>query len=326
MKLEEYFDTLLADTVNLPQSKLDLLASRSKSVHDALVADLSIGDNIIGYTVQGSWAQRTIINPVGGKEFDADILLNMNEVPDWEPKDYIEQVYWALDRHATYASMPHRRRCRCVTLTYANSMHIDIVPHLILSDEREVITNRDENEWETTDPDGFTQWMKNQDEACGGNLRKVIRLVKFLRDHRNSFTGTPSIIITTLLGNQALPVGQILGYYTTLPDTLLHLVEALDVWLQQQPSPPSIADPSGSGATFDHRWNESSYRYFRERMHAHAAQIRAAYNEADKNQSVAKWQTLFGDGFRPPIEQERKPFIVPPLAPTPSIHRAGRAG
>jgi len=326
MKLTDYFDTLLMDTVNLPQSKLDLLASRASSVSNALQADLTVGPHVMGYTPQGSWAQRTIINPVGDKEFDADILLDMEDVAGWEPKDYIEQVYRALDRHGTYTSMPHTRRCRCVTLTYANSMHIDIVPHLTLADGREVIVNRDDNDWETTDPDGFTDWMKRQDASCNGNLRKVIRLMKYLRDVRNSFTSTPSIIITTLVGNQVSVIDKYVGNYSTLPDALVHLVEALDVWLQQHPTRPSVPDPSNPSTTFDHRWTDATYSYFRNRVHAHSADIRLAYDETDRDTSVALWQSVFGDGFRAPAATDRAPFIATVPASTSTTHRSGRAG
>ena len=158
MKLTDYFNVLLKDTVNLGQVKLDLLDSRVDSVYKALKADDQIGSLILGKTPQGSWAHRTIINPVGSNEFDADFMLNMSENPDWadDPKQYIEAVYAALHRHSTYGNMPHSRKCRCVRLVYANSMHLDIVPHLNLADGREVIVNRDDNDWELTNPQGFT--------------------------------------------------------------------------------------------------------------------------------------------------------------------------
>src|SRR5215210_3824431 len=206
MQLIDHFDVLLKGTVNLSQPKLDELETRVDRIYEALKADDEIGSLIIGKSRQGSGARRTIINPVGNNGFDADFMLDMKENPDWadSPKTYINQVYAALDRHSTYKNMPHSRKCRCVELTYATSsrMHVDIVPHLNLADGREVIVNRDDNDWEKTNPQGFTAWMKDKDSMANGNLRKVIRLMKYLRNHRNSFTGTRSILLTTLLGEQ----------------------------------------------------------------------------------------------------------------------------
>lgn len=331
MKLTDYFNVFLKDTVNLSQAKLDLLDSRVETVYKALKADEQIGHLILGKTPQGSWAHKTIINPVGDNEFDADFMLDMCENPDWanEPKKYIEEVYAALHRHSTYAGMPHSRKCRCVRLVYANSMHLDIVPHLNLADGREVIVNRDNNAWELTDPQGFTDWMESKDKLAKGNLRKVIRLMKYLRDHKKSFTGTRSILLTTLLGEQVTELRMLLDpcYYSDVPTTLLHLVKDLDTWLQDHPIKPSIPDPSGSGITFDHRWEQSTYSYFRERIHAHAAEIEEAYEEKNKERSIELWQGIFGDAFKAPSTSSTSvkfPAAAPTAAST--AGRSGRAG
>lgn len=298
------FDSFLKNTVNLSQPRLDTLEGRVESIYAALKADPDLGPRIVTKIPQGSWAQRTIISPQNGKPFDADFLLQMKEESDWAYvlKKYAAAVYGALDDHPTYGKMPHGRKCRCVYVEYAeNAMHVDIVPFVVRSDGSQNIINRDRNCWERTDPDGFTEWMRGRDKTANGHLRKVIRLLKFLRDHKNSFTGTKSILITALLGEQvswwkkfATP-----GYYSDLPTSLLHLISDLDEWLQARENKPSIMDPSGSGVTFDHRWSEETYSYFRDRIHVHAEEITDAYHETDESRSIAKWQALFGDKFQP---------------------------
>ncbi len=331
MQLADHFNVLLKDTVNLSQFKLDLLNDRVEAIYKALKADDQIGSFIIGKSPQGSWAHRTIINPVGDNEFDADFMLNMSENPDWSdsPKTYINQVYAALDRHSTYKDMPHPRKCRCVQLVYANSMHVDIVPHLNLADGREVIVNRDDNQWEKTNPQGFTDWMKNKDSIANGNLRKVIRLMKYLRDHKNSFTGTHSILLTTLLGEQVTELRALStpGYYSDVPTTLLHVIKDLDAWLQARPTQPSISDPSNSGVTFDHRWDQATYSYFRDRIHVHAVEIEEAYEEQDKDRSIQMWQSIFGGGFKAPTASSSSAkFPAAASAAASTVRRSGRAG
>ena len=54
---------------------------------------------------QGSWAHETIINPVSDyDEFDADILLHLENNPDWndDPKLYLQQVRAAFKRSNTF--------------------------------------------------------------------------------------------------------------------------------------------------------------------------------------------------------------------------------
>ena len=331
MQLVDYFNVLLKDTVNLSDSKLALLSTRVDAIYAALGADDELGSMVTGKTAQGSWAHRTIINPVGTNEFDADFMLDLDENPEWSgsPKRYIDAVYGALGRNSGYKEMPRSRKCRCVRLVYANSMHVDIVPHLTLADGREVIVNRDEDRFEETHPQGFTDWMKEKDGIAGGNLRKVIRLLKFLRDHKNSFTGTRSILLTTLLGEQVSRLNTLSdpGYYGNVPTTLLNVVGDLDAWLQARPTKPSIADPSGSGETFDHRWTQETYSYFRDRIHVHADEIHRAYHEDDRNKSIELWRNLFGDGFKAP-EKSSSSARFPAAAPAAAtaVGRSGRAG
>src|SRR5699024_12202384 len=110
----------------------------------------------------------------------------------------------------------------CVLLVYATFMNLDIVLPLNLADGREVIVNRDDNDWELTEPQGFTDWMKNKDALAKGNLRKVIPLMKSLRDHKASFTGTRSILLTTMLGEQVTELRTLLdpSYYSDVPAAL----------------------------------------------------------------------------------------------------------
>ncbi|MGW0902826.1 SMODS domain-containing nucleotidyltransferase [Streptomyces sp. NPDC002853] len=331
MQHADSFRTFLRDTVNLSQSRLNLLTDRVEAIYQALKNDPDLGPLVLGKKPQGSWAQRTIINPQSGKEFDADFMLHLAEVPAWSdsPKTYIDKVYAALHHHSVYGDMPHTRKCRCVQLSYANSMHVDIVPYLHLADGREVIVNRDDNTWEQTNPAGFTAWMQQQDKIANGHLRLVIRLMKFVRDHRDSFTGTRSIILTTLLGNRVSQLQAMTrpGCYANVPTALLTIVEDLDTWLQARPLKPSIPDPSGSGVTFDHRWNHETYSYFRDRIHTHARQIHDAYHETDPDRSVRLWRFLFGDTF--PAQNSRitpaaVKFATPALLTT--VSRTGRAG
>ena len=64
------------------------------------------------------------------------------------------------------------------------------------------------------------------------------------------------------------------------------------------------------------------------RIHVHAAEIRSAYEEADKDRSVKLWQDLFGDGFKGPKKEASAKVKFPPaVSVAPTIGgRSGRAG
>lgn len=327
MQLEGHFGVLLRDTVNLSQFKLDTLNERVEKIYSALRADAELGPRVLGKSRQGSWAHRTIINPVGDNEFDADFMLYLDDEADWSAKDFLTNVKSALMRSPIYGKMTVTRKNRCVRVVYANSCHIDIVPAI----ERgglEYVANYKDDRWERTDPEGFTRWMKEKDDLTGGNLRRIIRLMKFLRDHRGSFTGTRSVILTTLLGEQVSVFRTLgdAGYYKNVPTALVHIISDLDEYLWANPTKPMVMDPSGSGASFDHRWSQETYAYFRERVHSHAAEMKAAYESTNKDDSVAQWQELFGKGFEAPSTSESStPFGDPKSAPA-STSLSGRAG
>jgi hypothetical protein len=300
-----YFKNFLDNTVNMSKFNLDLLSRRVDAVYGVLKADDELGPLIKKKIPQGSWPQKTIIRPQNGKTFDGDFMVQMVENPEWESdkKKYGDAIYRVLHNTSPYKDMPHGRKCRCVYLNYAhNVMHLDIVPYVIRADGSQWIVNRDKNVWERTDTDSFTAWMKSRDAIANKHLREVIRIIKFLRDHKNSFTGTKSVLLTTVLGEQVRERHTVsdAGYYADLPTALLHIVSDLDQWLQANSITPLIMDPAGTGTSFDHRWTQETYGYFRDRIHAHAAEIKAAYHETDFDASVKKWQALFGDGFTSP--------------------------
>lgn len=324
----DYFNTLLTGTVNLPPWKLTKLDERVEAIYRALEGDDELGPLVEGKIPQGSWAHRTIINPKLGKEFDADFLLHLDENPEWTttPGKYIDAVYAALGRNSSYKDMPRSRKCRCVRVVYADFCHVDIVPYLTLADGRQVIVNRDDDVWEETNPAGFTDWMRTQDSTADGNLRKVIRLLKYLRDN-STWTGTRSVILTTLVGERVDPVKKLLdtGYYGSVPTALLHIVQDLDDWLQARPIKPSVSDPSHTGASFDHRWDEPTYLHFRDRIHAYRNDMHEAYHETDKARSVELWQGIFGNGFKAPPTTESSGRFGD-VAPAATTVRSGRGG
>lgn len=314
MQHVEYFKTFLKDVVNINDTRLNKLKSRVDAVYKALRADPQIGCMITGKVPQGSWAQRTIVRPKPGGKFDADFLLSMNHRADWEPKDYLNAVYNALHHHSVYAKQDHGRKCRCVWLKYASEndvgCHLDIVPLVTLADKRRVIVNRDDNTWEpaygSTDPQGLTNWVQRRDQLTSQQFRRVVRLMKYLRNERGSFNGVKSVILTTVLGLQVTEADALYpGKYSNTPTALLNLTEALDRWLQAHTYRPSLPNPAGDGTNFDHRWTDATYYNFRDRIHSIAATMRTAYEEPGKAKSIKAWSSLFGDKFNPPSGQSR---------------------
>ncbi|SMQ72344.1 hypothetical protein SAMN06295909_2641 [Plantibacter sp. VKM Ac-1784] len=323
MKLEGHFNALLKDTVNLSLPRLEKMESRAESIYGALQDDSTVGPMVVKKTRQGSWAQGTIINPPAGKDFDADFTLQLELQEGWEPQDYLRAVRRALKDSTIYGEMTLERKNRCVRVVYANAFHVDVVP-AVVQGAAEYIANYETNSWELTNPDGFTVWMQEKDATAQSNLRRVIRLMKYVRHHRG-FTGVRSIILTTLLGEQVEASRKFAdpGYYQDLPTAFTHLICDLDDYIWPQIEQPSVADPSGTGLTFDHRWLPGTYSNFRSRLHSIAETTRAAFASSNRDESEELWREIFGDRFTDGSKKtDPRPF-APTVTPG---YVPGRAG
>jgi hypothetical protein len=295
MTTQLHFEAFLDSTVNLKQWKLDQLDSRVIAITNALQNDNVIGPIYKEHIPQGSWAHATIIEPVGVfDEFDADFLLHVEEQVDWDPSHYLRELRAAFKRTSTYKDMV-RKKNRCVRVGYANDCHVDVVPSITLANGQQVIMNYAENEFEDTNPDGFTQWMKERDDLTDGNLRKVIRLLKYLRDYKNTFD-CKSVILTTLVGGRIQPIDAGTRY-ADIPTTLVSILVDLDNWLSLYSSMPLIDDPSCPGTSFNHRWTEAKFQNFKSMMSKYRGWAEEAQATSDEDAAVTAWQRMFGDEF-----------------------------
>ncbi len=298
MKLIKHFDAFLVNKVNLGDGRIKQLDERVTAITSFVQSgDDAFATNFIDILPQGSYAHRTIINPVrANDEFDADLLLETDEVDDWEAEDYVQELYRVFRDSSTYRNMVSRHD-RCIRIDYANEFHIDLVPYMERHNAH-YITNRVENQFELTNPEGYNKWLDEQNRLASGRLVKVIRLVKYLRDFKDTFS-CKSVILSILLGNSvsdAAAWGDD-SQYSDVPTALRSIVGALDDYLQDNELMPSIDDPSEPTENYNHRWDQDQYANFRTKIHLYRGWIDEAYLEEDPEESKVKWRRLFGDKF-----------------------------
>lgn len=302
MKFAADFESFLIASVNLSQSKLDLLQQKVDAIESFVESNGTFADMFIDVIPTGSWAHRTIIKPVcADDEFDADILLYVEEQADWLPKDYIDELYSAFHSSGVYGSIA-KRKTRCVRIDYAGDFHVDVVPYME-RDGGHFITNReepkDEGRFEASDPEAFSAWIDERQRVSSGRFIKVVRLLKYLRDYKNTFTCV-SIILTTLLGNEVNEVEASYSpqLYADLPSALVTLLERLAASLPL--TMPAVMDPAGTGDNFTDRYGDSwNYDNFRKCIIMYAEKARKAYDETDRDTAIKLWREIFGDDFKP---------------------------
>lgn len=290
MKHEQEFNRFLSKEVKLNASRLRNLNRRVEYI-SSLLKDL---DSFKGVERQGSYALGTIIKPVKGREYDADILVHMRECPGKEPKDYIRDVYKRLKKDKTYSDKVHLAT-RCAYIEYVGSFHMDIVP-CITKGKQILIFNGKENRTEVTDGTGYRDWLNQKNEITNGQLRNVTKLLKYLRDHKNNFV-VKSILLTTLIGLHVYDNEVDSKAYKDTPTALTTISNRINSFLQSNERMPTIRNPALRSEKFTRRWDQNEYIQFRKMFNIYNDKIDAAYDATDPDESISKWQKLFGRNF-----------------------------
>jgi hypothetical protein len=300
MKLPRSFDQFLRDHVNLNQHRVDQANGAFDTLTSFLKNHGELGVLFRGTSKQGSLRQGTIIKPRKGKtEFDVDLLFLMKVVDGWSPTDYLDAVHDAFKSSDRYKDLVDRRgKHRCVTIDYAGDFHVDVVPS-IERDGEQWIMNRETDEYEATDGDGYAQWFTAKNKIAGGQLARVVRLMKYLRDEHD--WPVKSILLTTLLGSQVVGTDGALQY-ADVPTALRVLASRLDAWLQVQRTVPDVVNPALPEEEFTRHWDEATFRTFKEGFHHAAITIAAGFDEPDLERSLELWRAAFGEDF--PLDDE----------------------
>lgn len=285
------FGEFLRDEVNLNKNRIKRLESGIRGVADCLKRQLTEFQKT---DAQGSYALGTLIKPVDGDdEYDVDIQVVMNPNPQWQPKDYIDAVYNALKADGNYANKI-KIKTRCVTVDYAGDFHLDVVPR-ITHNGKHYIFNRVENIFEETDGTNYREWFNKQNRITGGKLKRIVRLLKYLRDHKNNYTAK-SIMLTTLAAGVIEPSDKGTEAVSTDADTLVTVLTRMDAYLRKNPTMPEIRNPALPSETFNRHWDDRRYANFRKMVNSHARKAQAAKN-ASGDEAIKLWQDLFGDKF-----------------------------
>ncbi len=299
MKLDHHLTNFLKDTVNLNQTRIDTLKQRVDTITDFVKQLKEFEDLFIEAKPQGSWAHRTIIRPTRNEDFDADLVIFLNENDDWEPKDYIETLYRCFKNNNTYKNMVSRNT-RCVTLDYAGDFHLDVVPCIrrdsIWDGETEWILNRQDNSEEQTNPDGYSEWFSDKAKSTDGHLIKVVRLFKYLRDHKKTFSAK-SILLTTILANRVHLLDGLINDFCDTSTSLQTIFNRLNDYLQENPVMPTVQNPSLTSEDFNRHWDQNKYDNFRNCIQRYKEWIEDAIAEQDRDESILKWRRVFGDDF-----------------------------
>jgi hypothetical protein len=306
VKLIDHFSTFMTEVVNLNATRVGQLEDSIEALKGALRAS-DWPPKIKRFVPQGSWAHKTIIRPVENKAFDADVLVFVEPIDSWAAKEYLSTLRATFADHATYKDKV-RRYSHCVTIEYAGERKIDIAPCIVNRGglERLEVCNFNTDAFERSEPEQYTGWLIERNAWTGGNgLRKVTRLLKYLRDIKGTFS-CPSVLFTTVLGERLAWADNLNTVdFSDLPTALKTISGRLDDWLQANPHRPTVTNPMLTSEILSDLWEDASYANFRDKIHTYRTWIDDAYAEPDRDESIGKWQRVFGDEFAKNVTVEK---------------------
>ena len=285
------FKKFLTAEVNPDQQQLRMLSGQVKVVRKYLARELR--PSYRGAKLQGSFVLNTTIKPTAGHNYDADVLVYLRPDKNKDPKDYINEVYDCFMRSDNYQRRAEKKT-RCITLTYAENFQMDIVPCIVQGQEQ-YIFNHKENCLELTNGAGYRKWFHEKALITNGNLMRVTRLLKYIRNRKENFEA-PSILLTTLIAH-TVNNNESKETFKTIPDTLLLTSKRLNAFLQATPEVNAVRNPESREIHFTNNWEQPDYDQFRKMFGIYTDKIIDAYHEKDPRRSLSKWQALFGDGF-----------------------------
>ena len=164
-----------------------------------------------------------------------------------------------------------------------------------MTDGSQAICNNKTNAFEATDGTGYRDWFNEQTRITHGNLKRVTRLLKFLRDHKGNFAAK-SILLTTLIGRTVWSE-QDAEHFKTVPDALKAVSNRLNDFLQANLSKPVVSNPALPTEDFTRHWTQENYDNLRKQFDIYNDRINSAFSEPRHDDSIDKWRKVFGDGF-----------------------------
>ena len=230
-QLYELLDRL-CEAIEPTDTQHETAKSRYTAVGGWLAASQNALIAGVGIYAHGSFGIGTANRPIGGGEYDVDLIAFAPKFPKILRPSYLKELIGArLRENGTYARLMEEKR-RCWRLDYANEFHMDITPAIYNPDclnGGELVPEKSTDTWKASNPKGYQDlFVKRANlrpqlrvtEAIAANsaragveafpqrrarkavLQRTVQICKRHRDvyfaSRNSNSVPISIVITTL--------------------------------------------------------------------------------------------------------------------------------
>lgn len=280
------------DVVKLNFSKKDSLKKGKNALRKKIKEYFS--DNLKAespkFWSQGSYALRTIVNPLDG-EYDIDdgvYLQNIGTIKDkWPaPQTVHKWIYDAVKGHTKEDPIDKRT---CVRVVYSGQYHVDLPIYGIYNKEH-YLAEKGESGWHVSNPQTLHNWFMKQLKVNGEQLRTSVKYLKAWADYQaktKSVTLPSGLILTVLVAeNYTLRDRDDAAFGRTVKNIYQKVSSAL-----------VVCNPVDKSEILTERLTDKQKKDFIELLLGLLNSANEALGQQNKKEACKIWRKEFGDRF-----------------------------
>lgn len=291
--------------VTLPEAERSEMRARRDANRDRLKSGLERDEEPAPalFRTQGSYAMRTMVQQAE-KDYDIDDGVYFAEEKLKGPRGGSKSAGAAKEMvrealHSGLFSTPPERRKNCVRVYYDAGYHVD-VPVYRQRTEKTAWQSKTWNElassdWLCSEPDDVTAWFlranqtQSPDQKNGGQLRRIVRLLKYFARSRASWAGriATGFMITKLVVDNYRASAR--REDLALLNTMAAIRDRLNVSLM-------IEDPTMPGEWLTKGMDDSRARLLREKLDWALGELEDVRSES-RTEVLGAWDRVFSTTF-----------------------------
>lgn len=293
MNINKYFQDFLKDYVNINETRINTAKTNINWITSVLENSDVFWEILKKKPIlQGSLRHWTIIKPIEEWSwFDTDILIEIDKPESWDYKDCINILYNDFYNNWTYKDKVSKKT-RCVKIDYKWENSVDLVPTFQENNEYYIV-NRLDNIKELSDWDWFANWFDKENKKTSWNLKKVIRLIKYIRDYNKLFD-IKSIHLNLLFWKRIDD-----GWdYTNLQNSFISLINNLNIYLQNinKVDDLDLINPANSNENMG-EWNRNLNNNELSKFKNLISKLHYIFTNKEEWEIIIELQKYFWDNF-----------------------------
>ncbi len=291
--LSTYFKRFIK-TITMSEPQLSRMDKAASALKVYLIA--SYGLRVDDVFLQGSYPNRTVIEPIKGGEYDLDMAAVCFE-DNLSGDVALDDLERRLADNGNYKDRIERRT-PCVRLHYSEDkvgkFHVDVVPLRRLPGAAELEAPRRSSPWKPTAPLEYTQWCREQ----GDQFARTVKILKRWRDEQQAVHDAIKSIVLQVLISGVMPEEDDDATRITATLRLLH------AQLNPLSAPPDVRNPVLPFENLSASWSIQQFLDFVSELSYAVEQLNAIGATDEVAEAADLWRELLGSDFPVPTPAE----------------------